>query len=260
MSDPLPATEAGVGAGAEAGSPLVLLLHGFGGSRAQWEPLQRRLAEAEARSVALDLPGHGDALGGSYGLSTIDARNAVVAEIERRGKTVHLVGHSRGGAIAALVAMKAPERVASLTLLAPGGFGPEIAEAELRAHASARTADEVRAALLPLYHPARPSRRAVAAQVAWRERPDAVPTLERIAETLSENGVQGQLDLRRLANAPFPVTVVWGERDAVLPASQAHAAPGADTRILPGLGHMLMDEAPDAIAAIIAEQLRAGHT
>ena len=38
----------------------------------------------------------------------------------------HLVGHSLGGAVAATLAAEHPERVASLTLIAPAGLGEEI--------------------------------------------------------------------------------------------------------------------------------------
>src|SRR5215471_5270297 len=39
---------------------------------------------------------------------------------------IHLVGHSMGGAIAALAAVRRPDRVASLTMIASTGLGPEI--------------------------------------------------------------------------------------------------------------------------------------
>ena len=80
------------------------------------------------RVVALDLPGHGGSVK-EVGAGDAEIFAAAVSDalaalgIER----VHLVGHSMGGAIA-LVRWPAPmpERVASLTLLAPAGLGPEI--------------------------------------------------------------------------------------------------------------------------------------
>ncbi|MGC3085787.1 alpha/beta fold hydrolase, partial [Enterococcus faecium] len=60
---------------------------------------------------------------------------------------VHLVGHSMGGATAALVAVFAAEKVASLTLQAPGGFGPDINGRLLRHYAAARTHDALQLAL-----------------------------------------------------------------------------------------------------------------
>ena len=256
MSDArLPVTVHGP-AGGDA--PVVVLLHGFGGSREGWAAVQERLADA--RTLAFDLPEHGEALGSPHGPSTIDARNAVLREIGRLETPVHLVGHSRGGAIAVLAALKAPERIASLTCLAPGGFGPKIADDALGRFASARSEAEVRDALGALYAPARPSRRAVAAQVAWRKDPRAVPAMEGIAATLAPNGVQGTLDLERLRDAPFPVLVAWGERDAVLPAHQARAVPGARIEILEGAGHMLPMEAPDRVAVLIRSQFGTNHS
>jgi pimeloyl-ACP methyl ester carboxylesterase len=41
-----------------------------------------------------------------------------------RAERVHLVGHPMGGAVALAVTAREPRRVASLTLIAPSGFGP----------------------------------------------------------------------------------------------------------------------------------------
>ncbi len=105
----------------------VVLVHGFGADLNGWMFTQPALAETR-RAIALDLPGHG----GSTKLldKAVDAASfaadldhALAAlEIER----AHLVGHSMGGAIALVFALRQPERAASLTLIASAGLGPEI--------------------------------------------------------------------------------------------------------------------------------------
>jgi pimeloyl-ACP methyl ester carboxylesterase len=55
-----------------------------------------------------------------------------------------------------------------------------------------------------------------------------------------------------LATIRAPVLLLWGERDGAIPASYAahykRALPDARTVILPGIGHVPMEEAPEASA------------
>src|SRR4051812_47140887 len=104
----------------------VVLIHGFGADLNGWMFTQPGLAE-NRRAIALDLPGHGGSLKevgagdpASFAAAIGDALAAL--GIER----AHLVGHSMGGAIAAILASQQPQLVASLTLIAPAGLGPEI--------------------------------------------------------------------------------------------------------------------------------------
>jgi pyruvate dehydrogenase E2 component (dihydrolipoamide acetyltransferase) len=69
------------------------------------------------------------------------------------------------------------------------------------------------------------------------KRLDGVQTaLETLRDRLFADGRQARtLDL---AAYPGPVLVIWGERDAILPAAQIEAAPpNAETKVLPGVGH-----------------------
>ena len=123
---------------------MVLLVHGYGGDRNSWLFLHEPLA-ARYRVYALDLPGHGtsskDVGDGSVGLLA----DAVLGVLDAIGvERAHLVGHSLGGAVAAAAAAGHPERVRSLTLIAPAGFGPEINAGYLRGFADAQTRRELK--------------------------------------------------------------------------------------------------------------------
>lgn len=245
----LPATEmAGEGG-------TVVLLHGFGGSAGQWERVRQGLI---GPSIAFDLPGHGAALGWSADHGTISTRDAVIGELERRHLgAVHLVGHSRGGAIAMLVALKCPGRIASLTLVAPGGCGPEIAADNLKIQAAAQTRGDIIAALESLYAPDTPSPQAVETLVEQRSDPRSSAALLALVPSLLRDGQQGMLDLTRLQDVPFPIHVLWGTRDAVLPAAHAEAFRGmASVELIEGAGHMLPETHADAVAAAINHQSR----
>lgn len=103
-----------------SGHPL-LLLHGSPGSRHDFDALAPRLPE-DRRVVAPDLPGFGES---GREMPDYSARaHAAYAEalLDRLGiERAHLVGFSMGGAVAAELADRAPERVASLSLVAALG-------------------------------------------------------------------------------------------------------------------------------------------
>ena len=113
-------------AGPETGTP-ILLIHGFGADMSTWMFNQGALAE-DFSVHAIDLPGHGGSSKEVGDGSTRALAATVVDYMDAVGiGAAHLVGHSLGGAIAVLIAHEHPDRVAGLTLIAPGGLGPEIA-------------------------------------------------------------------------------------------------------------------------------------
>ncbi len=243
MSD-LPAVET-TGSGGTA-----VLLHGFGGYSGQWAQVQSLLTSP---SIAFDLPGHGKAMDWAGDHGTIGTRDAVIAEIEQRNlPKVHLVGHSRGGAIAILVALKCADRIGSLTLVAPGGCGPEIAGDDLKAHATARTRDEIIAALTSLYAPDAVPVDVIEQLVEQRKGPKAGAVLLALVPSLMRDGKQGMLDLSRLNDAAFPIHVLWGTQDAVLPFRQAeNFRTIAKVELIEGAGHMLPEFHASVIAASV---------
>ena len=106
----------------------VLLVHGVAAWAENWSLAMPALAAAGYRAIAVDLPGFGqsararkpryfDAPDALYVRFVRDVLDRL--ELER----VHLVGHSMGGAVAAVSAAAMPERFHSLTLVAPGAFG-----------------------------------------------------------------------------------------------------------------------------------------
>ncbi|WAJ30040.1 alpha/beta fold hydrolase [Antarcticirhabdus aurantiaca] len=246
----------------EAAGRPVILLHGFDGSAAAWEVVAPMLAR-QRRVVAFDLPGHGGSLSyPGYGPPKLAAR-AVLAELSWMGVEgpVHLVGHSMGGAVASLAALFEPERVASLALIAPGGFGPDIGLDPIRAVIMARNPADLADALSTMGAPGWRAPAAIAAAIL-AERSAAGEAgraaVASIFDQLFGTGLQGVLPLDAVAAAGRPVTLVWGDADPVTPTAQAHGAPaGFQRRFLEGVGHLPMLEAPGQLAAILSEHLAA---
>lgn len=60
-----------------------------------------------------------------------------------------------------------------------------------------------------------------------------------------------------LKTIDYPVMVVWGEKDVVTPVALgerlAREIPGARFELLKGAGHMVLDEAPDAVGKLLVD-------
>lgn len=235
-----------------SGAPFVFL-HGFGGDHEAWDHLIRGLS-GKAPCLAYDLPGHGRS-GTHPARSPEDAAKAVAADLERRGhRRINLVGHSMGGAVAFLLALQHPHVVRSLFLIAPGGFGPEINLRLLRRFAQARDADDITVALEQMVGWSFRLPRMLAPSIAaQRADPSARDRLLEIVETLLDGDEQKRLPVGEISNMPFPVRVIWGTQDRVLPTRQSHKLPGlAATHVFERVGHMPHMEIPREILKILA--------
>ena len=99
-----------------------VFIHGFGGQAEQWH-YQLQKFSIENRVVALDLRGHGlsDKPGRGYDMpQLVDDLETALTLLKVKGKFV-LVGHSYGGAIVTEYALKNPDRVERLILMATAG-------------------------------------------------------------------------------------------------------------------------------------------
>ncbi|TIS88001.1 alpha/beta fold hydrolase [Mesorhizobium sp.] len=239
------------------GPKTVVFLHGLGGCHDVWGEVISALAP-NIRTLAYDLPGHGLSLDFPASGSARTAARAVLADLAaRRMKRLHLVGHSMGGAVATLMALTEPEKVASLTLLAPGGFGMEINGPLLRRYAAAADKGEIRACLAAMSGPqGLPPERIVDVFGEMRKRPGQLHKLVEIAAAMTRNDRQGVIPREQLDTLDMPVMVVWGTDDAVLPFAQADGLPAHfHLHHVLEAGHMLVEEAPDLIAEIVRRNI-----
>ena len=217
--------------GSGAGVP-VLLLHGFGADLNSWMFTQPALAEGR-RVIALDLPGHGGSVKDVGDGSPAAFVDAVGQALDALGlDRVHLVGHSMGGAIAALVAARWPDRVASLTLIAPAGFGPAINTAFIEGFIRATRRRDAEAVLGLLVHDKSLISKAMVEDVLRYKRLDgATDALRTIARAWFADRQQ-----RVAVAAPrLPVQLIWGENDQIIPVSDAA---GTVTHRLEAAGHL----------------------
>jgi pyruvate dehydrogenase E2 component (dihydrolipoamide acetyltransferase) len=218
----------------------VLLVHGFGADLNTWMFTQPALA-AGRRVVALDLPGHGGSakdVGTGEPESLTDAVEGALDGL--RIEQVHLVGHSMGGAVAKLLAMRRPELVASLSLIASAGLGPEINASFIDGFVRVARRREAAEILALLVHDAALVSRTMVEDVLRYKRLDGVSAaLAGIAEAWFPGGRQS-LDLTsRIATLSLPVQLIWGRDDRIIPVVHAEAlAARLPVHILDAAGHL----------------------
>ncbi len=246
-------------------APTVLLVHGVGAARLVWAPVLTGLAE-HYDVLVVDLPGHGDsaplAAGESPGCAAV-ARRLTRACAELDVVRPHVVGNSLGGWIG--LEMAADGAAASLVALAPAGLrirpvppSPILRINRLLARRTVRLAD----ALL-----GRPTvRRAVFA--TGSADPVALdPGLARgmVAALASCSAYEVMLAttahtrFERKHQVRVPTTVVFGDRDWILPApnQRRELAPDHCTwLVIPRCGHAPMWDAPEQTLQLVAETVR----
>src|SRR5262249_21133017 len=217
-----------------SGGVPLLFLHGFGADVNSWMFNQPVFCEGR-RTLALELPGHGlsskDVGTGDIGFFTDVIEAAVDAE------RVHVVGHSMGGALAIAFATRRPERVATVSLLAPAGLGPEINGGFIDAFVRASRRKGAVEALQYLVHDPSVISRAMAEEFLRYKRLDGVvPALEKVAHAWFPQGRQDVNLLAELRALTMPVQVIWGHKDRIIPVRHAEAA--AQAHILNDAGHL----------------------
>ena len=239
-------------AGPATGAPL-LLLHGFGADMSTWMFNQGALAE-DRPVFAVDLPGHGGS-SKEVGEGTIEGlAEAVLAYMDAVGiDSAHIVGHSLGGAIATLIALDSPERVTGLTLIAPAGFGDEIAQDFIEGFIGETRARKLKPFIEMLVaDPDLVTADMVEEVLKFKRLDGALTALRAIADASFSDGAQTFSLRDRLGDVDVPVRVIWGETDRILPVGHAEGLPHsvAVTR-LAGAGHIPHMEKAAEVNAII---------
>jgi len=108
--------------GGPKGAEVVLLIHGFGGDKDNWTRFSKSLTDSY-RVIAPDLPGFGEsARHPDWDYSLPPQRSRVNGFVQALGlEQFHIVGHSMGGALAALYTHKYPGQVLSMALFNNAG-------------------------------------------------------------------------------------------------------------------------------------------
>jgi pimeloyl-ACP methyl ester carboxylesterase len=259
----------------EAGDgPVLLLIHGMGGSCENWREVIEPLARHHT-VIAPDLPGHGSSEpgAGDYSIGALAAglRDLLLALGHERAT---LVGHSLGGGVAMQLAYQFPEMMERLVLVSSGGLGPEVslvlraaalpgadAFVALTAGAGKRVGSAVGRGLSAIGLRPTADIAEVARGYGTLSDPDRRAAF--LATLRSVVGTRGQrvdaADRLYLAEA-VPVLIIWGARDSIIPVrhgEEAHEAiPGSRLVVFEGVGHLPQLEAPGRFIAALERFLR----
>lgn len=236
-----------------AGAPAIIMNHGFAHSLETWNGWADALKN-DYRVIRYDLAGHG--------LTGPDPEMRY-APVERAGFLGDLMdaldidraivaGNSLGGLVAWRFASANPDRVDALLLTAPGvfsinGVADEPVRAPLALQLFLMTAPET-------------GMRKAAERVYGDDAKVTNATVERMRDMIRRRGNGAALiaalneftipdPTEELQALVTPTLILWGSEDAIIPVEQgermAALMPIAELIILPGVGHVAQEEAPE---------------
>lgn len=242
--------------------PVLVLLHGSNADLHTWGPWTSRLTD-QYRVIRFDQIGHG--------LTGADPRGSYLLEdyvdtVERVAQKLGLTsfvlaGNSMGGGIAARYAIAHPERLRGLVLVDAGG-APETAKGSGNIGFTLARTPGVKL-LMRSITPRRVIERSLKQTIV----DDALVTdamVDRYWELLRYPGNRAATAIRfgrprtpftpqELAAIKVPTLVQWGELDPLTTVDGARffnqGIAGSTLKIYPGIGHIPMEEAPDATVA-----------
>ena len=257
---------------------LAVLLHGWPQDGSSWARVAPLLVEAGYRVACPDLKGFGRSDSPRHGYDPATLSDELSQLIQALGaRKAVLVGHDWGGAVALATAFRHPGRVRALvTVSSP------FRQLDLTAAWHIPLLNVPIAPELAFKVAGRPLTRALIRYAAERRDVFDDASLERYGDavsssprgwlayyrTLSRRAVfdWGVRRVRRVV--PFiedpqgphhlrvPTAVVWGEADRVTPfhlgVRVAHDLDATLVRV-PGVGHFVHEEAPEAVAAAVLE-------
>jgi pimeloyl-ACP methyl ester carboxylesterase len=253
--------------GDPAATPVVLL-HGIPGWRGSWRAVARLLA-SRAYVVALDLAGFGESSTPEPALHAAGQADLVVALMKELGlRSVHLAGFDFGGLTAILACAKAPELVASLTLVATNVLADtpiprplQVVRAPFIGSLVSRILfGRVGLSMMWLAAVRRRDRLPFADYRRMLRFSNGITSTRRIfrASLCDLPGLYGPVQ-QTLASIRVPCAVLWGDRDPFFPVAvgerTAASIPGARFITLTGCGHFLPAEDPHAVAETLARAI-----
>ncbi|PKB32396.1 pimeloyl-ACP methyl ester carboxylesterase [Pseudonocardia alni] len=246
---------------ARGSGPPVVFCHGTPWSSWLWAPIAAAVAGSH-RVLLWDMPGYG--VSGHSADVSLGVQGRVLAGLLERWdlpEPPHVVAHDYGGAVALRAHLLHGAAYRSLTLvdvvaLAPWG-SPFFRLVRENAEVFAALPGPLHEALVRAYvrgaahRPLRPADED-ALVGPWLGERGAAAFYRQIAQadqrfTDEVEPRYGELDL--------PVRVVWGTEDTWIPVDRAHrltaAVPGAELHLVPGAGHLIQLDAPEALTALV---------
>jgi len=270
--------------GGPPGGPLLVLVHGLGGSLVNWAALAPLLTET-CRVLAVDLIGFGHTRAGAHSTS-VTANQQMLQRFlgEVAGGPAILVGNSMGGLITILESASHPELVPAVVLIDPAlppvpgvfpdplvaaSFGmyavPHLGRAMLRARRRVRSPEQLAMDVLrlccvdPARVPADVLEQHMAVARARRGYVDIDEHFLVAARSVLSVLTRRRAFLTAMSAIRGPVLLLHGEKDRLVPIGAARAVAAAHPswrfRVAPDVGHVPQLEVPEWTAGHILDWL-----
>jgi pimeloyl-ACP methyl ester carboxylesterase len=249
-----------------ADAPHIVLVHGMGSAATAWKPLTPFLQE-RFNVITVDLPGHGQTpLLANQAMDPISIGELVVREVEEQFTVTafDVIGNSWGGWIALEMAATFPDRIRSVTALAPAGFWLATYVQRTPGTSSLRVLAKNSAILAPTFLKYELSRKLGFADVSphWREFSYELCLDATLAMAKSEGyfpAWDGMLHKRfdSQIDSNIPVKIIFGDSDKTLPATTCQERTMAPKHsqwiIFEECGHAPMWDNTEKVAAHVME-------
>ena len=247
--------------------PPVLLIHGWAVSAYLWRHTLGALAAAGYRACAPDLPGHGlsDAptTKGEYTLDAFATRGELLLDA-LGAPTAPILAQSMGGRVATAIAARG--RASRLVLFGPVGFG-EVTPATAFAPFIPEFAGDLATSLVTRQMVEIVQRR-VHGKLGWfTDRdvdeywaPTQFPAVVRAQVQMLREFTWDPMTVAELAAVTAETLVVFGTADRTVKPRLANAQvaqlPRGRIEWIEGGGHVVMEEVPERVNALLVEFLR----
>lgn len=225
----------------DAAKPKVILLHGLGAAAESWQFTIPALA-ANYHVIALDQIGFGksDKPFLKYRIGTFaDFLDKFMAELKI--EKASLVGNSMGGWVAGFMAIKYPNRVEKIVLVAAAGIIPEKYDEAQIYQLNNSTRDEIRANLKLIFaNPMLQNNEMLVDQfMTQRVSANDGYTISAMIESIKRK--EDFLN-NRLGEIKKPTLIIWGKQDGLLPVSDAYTfnkgIAGSELAVFDNCGHL----------------------
>ena len=242
--------------------PAVVFLHGLAGCWQNWLENIVPLA-ADHRVIAIDFPGFGESPMPAGPISVSAYARTVVEVLDALGlERATIVGNSMGGFVGCEMAIRFPQRIERLVLVAGAGLSLRHMRHERKTGARARVENLLFFGLgrlarhTDLVVRSRRLRRGLLLLVVARPERLSGPLIAEQAHGAGKPGFDDALEAMtaypirdRLGEISCPALIVWGEDDRLVPVRDAAEFEWliGDARkiVYPDTGHMVMLERPE---------------
>lgn len=244
--------------GVDLKKPALVLVHGLGSAATIWKSLLPQLTQYFT-VYAVDLPGHGVApLSPNETYDPLSLAQGIVDEMDRAHgvKQMHVAGNSLGGWIALEMGAVAPDRIQSITALAPAGLWHEVPERRFPPSIDARILAKISRHFMPIAYRLPPLKALGYKKIThlWRElsfescRDSVLAMAHSTGYKHLWHGVRGR-KFQSKVPAHINTSIVFGDYDLTLPeefAQEKSVAPAhSNWIVVDNCAHVIMWNYPD---------------